>query len=282
VTSGTASARFGFRLRQTGLLIGLGVGAARAGLAQEPARYPDPAIEDNSFFVEEAHNQEPRVVQHINNLWLSGDHLQDLFYTFTQEWPVGGQRNQLSYTIPLTRLEGQSLGIGDVLLNYRYQLGAGGRRWAVAPRFSLILPTGSVAKELGFGTVGVQLNLPASIRLSRQLVTHWDAGVTVLPRAEGAGAVHRGLVNYNLNGSLIGPLMLPVQVMLEGVVNFVAVIDSTGEVRRETVGIASPGIRAALNLGTLQIVPGIAAPVLLSQGRARVGLFSYLSFEHPF
>jgi hypothetical protein len=89
-------------------------------------------------------------------------------------------------------------------------------------------------------------------------------------------------VNYNLNGSLIGPLMLPVQVMLEGVVNFVAVIDSTGEVRRETVGIASPGIRAALNLGTLQIVPGIAAPVLLSQGRARVGLFSYLSFEHPF
>ncbi len=32
-----------------------------------PARIYPPAIEDNSFFIEEAYNQENRVVQHISN-----------------------------------------------------------------------------------------------------------------------------------------------------------------------------------------------------------------------
>jgi len=75
---------------------------------------------------------------------------------------------------------------------------------------------------------------------------------------------------------------LPVQFLLEGVVNFASVIDSTGDVRRGTAGVVSPGIRVAINLGNLQIVPGLAVPVLMAEGTSRVGLFSYLSFEHPF
>jgi hypothetical protein len=249
---------------------------------QEAPRLPEPAVEDNSFFVEEAYNQETRVVQHINGLWLAGDHLDNLLYTFTQEWPLGGPRHQLSYTIPLTRLAGQSLGIGDVQLNYRYQL-LEGERWSIAPRLTLILPSGSVAKSLGFGTVGVQLNLPVSFRFSRQFVTHWNAGLTVLPRASASdGGVHRGLVNYNLGASVVGPLMLPVQFLLEGVVNFASGIDTTGAVRHGTAGVVSPGIRVAINMGKLQIVPGIGVPVLMAEGTTRVGLFSYLSFEHPF
>jgi hypothetical protein len=46
-----------------------------------------PKIEDNSFLVEEAYNQEFGVVQHIQNFqryWNS----KDWIYTFTQEWPV--------------------------------------------------------------------------------------------------------------------------------------------------------------------------------------------------
>jgi hypothetical protein len=254
--------------------------AGRLAGQSSPA-LPQPVVEDNSFFIEEAYNQETGVVQHINGLWLAGDRLDDLLYTFVQEWPLGGPRHQLSYTIPLARLSGQSLGIGDVQINYRYQL-VSGERWAVAPRLTLVIPTGSVAKSLGFGTLGAQVNLPVSFRFSRQLVTHWNAGVTYLPRASGSSGVNRGLVNYNLGASVVGPLMLPVQLLVEGVVNFASVIDSTGEVRHGTAGVVSPGIRVAINLGKLQVVPGIGVPVLIAEGTSRVGLFFYLSFEHPF
>ena len=58
-----------------------------------------PGIQDNSFLVEEAYNQERGMVQHINTLsrmWNS----KDLIYTFTQEWPMpGNPRHQLSYTL---------------------------------------------------------------------------------------------------------------------------------------------------------------------------------------
>ena len=50
---------------------------------------PQPGIQDNSFLVEEAYNQERGVVQHINTfsrLW----NTKDWVYTFTQEWPMPG------------------------------------------------------------------------------------------------------------------------------------------------------------------------------------------------
>ena len=46
----------------------------------------EPPIQDNSFLVEEAYNQERNVVQHISTfsrLWNS----KDWSYSFTQEWP---------------------------------------------------------------------------------------------------------------------------------------------------------------------------------------------------
>src|SRR5436190_22726307 len=84
-----------------------------------------PGIQDNSFLVEEAYNQNFGVVQHISSFtrfWNS----KDWVYTFTQEWPVpGDERHQLSYTLAFQHagaFPGSGSGIGDVLLNYRYQL----------------------------------------------------------------------------------------------------------------------------------------------------------------
>jgi len=250
-------------------------------LFASPAWGQSAAIEDNSFFVEEAYNQNPGVVQHISNFLAAGPTRKDLYYSFTQEWPITGIRHQLSYTIPFTQLEGKSLGLGDVQLNYRYQLVAP-RRWALAPRLTLILPTGSVAKQLGFGTVGVQVNVPLSIRVSRQISTHWNAGMTVLPAAEGSGGMRRSLWSYNLAASLIAPMMNTVQLMLETAMNFVATADSLGRVDRATVTILNPGVRFAMNLGRLQIVPGAAVPFFFRAGQTDTGLFFYLSFEHPF
>jgi hypothetical protein len=55
-----------------------------------------PAIEDNSMFVEEAYNQEDRVVQHISNLVFLPVNEDNIYYSFTQEWPAFVLKHQLS------------------------------------------------------------------------------------------------------------------------------------------------------------------------------------------
>ena len=87
-----------------------------------------PPIPDNSFLIEEAYNQELGVVQHIQQ-FLRDFKTGSWVYSFTQEWPVPDVRHQLSFTLAAARVlreERQSSGLGDLELNYRYQLvGAG-------------------------------------------------------------------------------------------------------------------------------------------------------------
>src|SRR6476660_8917897 len=62
---------------------------------------PIEVIEDNSFLIEEAYNQEPGVVQHIfQSVYSSGPRQRGWAFAFTQEWPIGGQDHQFSYTVP--------------------------------------------------------------------------------------------------------------------------------------------------------------------------------------
>jgi hypothetical protein len=271
------------RYGAAGVLIILGT---LAGSHRAVAQDQGPAIEDNSFIIEEAYNQEPGVVQHISTFAVTGATRRNLFYTFTQEWPFRSQRHQLSYTLPLTRLDAQSLGLGDVLLNYRLQLGGGHRAWAVAPRLTAVLPTGSVGKGRGDGSPGLQVNIPVSYRLSGNLVTHLNAGGTILPWARGPAGVggrpKRTLTSGFLGGSLIAPTRLPVQVMVESLVQFESAILPGGGVDRSTSWVLSPGVRAAINLGELQVVPGLAVPFTRSAGVTAHDYFLYLSFEHPF
>jgi hypothetical protein len=252
---------------------------AAAAAVQEP----EPAIADNSFLIEEAYNQEPGVVQHISSLTAAGAGRRDLYFSITQEWPFRSQRHQLSYTVPVTRLDGREAGLGDVLLNYRLQIAGGAARWALAPRLSVILPTGSVRRGLGDGSIGIQANLPLSIQVSKAVVTHWNVGATVLPRAQGAvGRPRRTLTHVVLGGSVIAPVHLPVQVMVESLVSSESEIAAGGSVRRTTAWVVSPGARAALNFGSLQIVPGVAFPFTRTSGTTERGTLLYLSVEHPF
>ena len=70
-------------------------------------------IADNSFLIEEAYNQEAGVVQHVSTFSRpEGGGAWD--YAFTQEWPLGGMRHQLSYTVPVLHADGSGTGLGDV------------------------------------------------------------------------------------------------------------------------------------------------------------------------
>src|SRR6266550_7683908 len=154
---------------------------------QAPSPSSAPGIQDNSFLVEEAYNQNFGVVQHISSFTRFWDS-KDWNYTFTQEWPVpGDERHQLSYTLALQHagaFPGSGEGIGDVLLNYRYQLvGSGDALVVFAPRLSLIFPTGDTSVGRGSGGFGVQTSVPMSVVLTQKLVSHWNAGATFVPHA---------------------------------------------------------------------------------------------------
>lgn len=256
--------------------------------AQEPSKPKDKRedIQDNSFLVEEAYNQEPGVVQHIST-WQRFKETKDWGYAFTQEWPVGGQVHQFSYTVPLLRvnsLAAPQTGLGDVLLNYRYQMvGDGDAPVAFSPRISLVLPTGDRAKGLGSSALGMQANLPLSVVLAPELVTHWNAGYTFLPRARNADGDRADLGAVNLGGSLIWLARENFNLMLEAVHSRTETIAGPGAKAWTTASFISPGLRWAHNFASgLQVVPGLAFPIGVGTSTRERAVFLYLSFEHPF
>ncbi len=238
-------------------------------------------IQDNSFLIEEAYNQERGVVQHIGtfarpsggNAWA---------YSFTQEWPLTGIRHQLSYTIPVQN-DDLGTGLGDIGLNYRYQLlGHPDAPVVFAPRLSLFLPTGSHQDGRGAGALGLQTNLPLSLVLAPQVVTHWNAGATITPSAKSLFGEEATTASFNLGASAIWLLRPSFNLMVEALWLSEASVVGTGETVRDEFLLLNPGFRAAFDVGNLQIVPGVAYTFDLSPNSDTDALFAYLSFEHPF
>jgi hypothetical protein len=276
------------------LLVMVGLVFHRAPASGAAAR-PIDVIEDNSFLIEEAYNQERGVVQHIFNAIYNADsRTRGWTFSFTQEWPVFTQDHQFSYTIPSYHLRdgGQRVsGVGDILLNYRYQLlEEDDRKPAIAPRFSLILPTGSRSKGTGDNVVGYQWNLPLSKKLTERIATHVNFGLTyqphvraVLDSSTGQLSPKRSLVSFNLGASGIYALAPRLHLMLEWVGTFEDDINERGKRERNFLPLLSPGLRAAVvNQEKLQIVVGAAAPVGLNHHASNYGALLYLSIEHNF
>jgi hypothetical protein len=235
-------------------------------------------IQDNSFLVEEAYNQEAGVVQHIINVpivFTNGAY--EIVPSFTQEWPVFSQTHQFSYSLPYSFTD-EANGLADIRLNYRLQaLMESDRMPAFAPRFSLVLPTGDEKKGFGNGGVGYETNLPFSKIVSDRLTLHFNAGMSIFPDAHG-----HDLTNYNLGASGIYAVTRDFNLMLETVAGWNEDID-LARVSRSTVALISPGARYAMNCPhDLQIVVGAAVPIGLTSDSPDWGLFFYLSFEHPF
>lgn len=236
-----------------------------------------PAIEDNSYYIEEAYNQEDRVVQHIlNGSALSPGDLYDA--SFTQEWPAFGHAHQLSYTIPFqhnTLFNPTKSGIGDIMVHYRYQL-MNEPELAIAPRISIILPTGDHKFGFGNGVTGAQVNLPISKRISNELITHSNIGATIFPNVTISGS-NVTFSDYFLGGSVIYLADPKFNMMAE----LLYTNTEWGGGRSEEL-IFSPGFRYAIDLNDLQIVPGIAFPFSFTSGKTESGVLLYFSFEHLF
>jgi len=253
---------------------------------QTAAIAAEPGIQDNSFLVEEAYNQEFGVVQHISSFTRFWDS-KDWNYSFTQEWPVGNQRHQLSFTLVALHSGGfpdSGPGIGDVVLNYRYQLvGNGDTRTAFSPRASLILPAGDSFQGRGAGSIGLQTNLPLSVVLNPKLVSHWNAGATLFPGALDFMGNRAAVAGYNVGQSFIWLVHARFNVILESVFAQSQVVVAKNRTEWSNAFFLSPGIRWAHNFKNgLQIVPGIGVPLGVGPSAGDKGLLLYLSFEHPF
>lgn len=255
---------------------------------------PAAGIQDNSFLIEEAYNQEAGVVQHISSLRAQGG---EAFFNFTQEWPVFSQRHQFSYTVPyswtrpgdateqtLTDLvldfgEGGATeqGLGDVMLNYRWQaLFENAHQPAFAPRLSLILPTGDRDKDLGNESFGYQINLPVSKIVSDRVTVHGNAGLTSYVDVD-----NQQPTSFNLGGSVIYAVNRDFNLMLEMLGDWNQSVDE-GDVVDEFTFTVSPGVRYAFNFSDAQLVVGLAAPASFAEGQQDFGAFLYLSYEHNF
>lgn len=264
------------RLMMTGALLPVAM-AARAQATQ-----PRPPIADNSFLMEEAYNQEAGVVQHISLLQKARDG-QSWFYAFTQEWPVGGQRNQFSYTLPFAWISSRSSGVGDVALNWRYQaVGSGAAATWVSPRLSLILPTGNYKHGLGSGVLGAQASIPVSHRWNDAVVSHTNAGLTILPGMKDPVGKFGTATTVSLGQSVIWQPLARVNFMLEavwaGTARTAAAVDSW-----YASFYLSPGMRWAYDFASgLQVVPGVAFPIGIGPSKDDKQVLLYLSFEHPY
>ncbi len=186
-------------------------------------------------------------------------------YSFTQEWPLVSELYQVSYTIPVLHEETKGTGFGDVGLNFRYQvLGGEDAQVHVAPRLSMLVPTGSEQKGRGARGVSLQANVPVSWMPVPRLAAHWNSGLTLSPGARASpflGASAIWLVRPEFN----------------------VLVETLWVGGDDESLVLNPGIRWAFNFENgLQIVPGVAYTIGLDKGAGPDGIFLYLSFEHPF
>lgn len=239
-------------------------------------------IQDNSFLLEEAYNQEDGVIQHIQ-MFQYLKKAKSWQYSFTQEWPVPKQAHQLSYTIPVLHMADpdNASGIGDIALNYRYQAILK-EHIALSPRLSVILPTGDYKKGHGTDSVGIQCNIPLSVELTDRFVTHWNLGATYTPRSREAGGAKADTTAFNYGASLIYLASENFNLMLEAVGTSGDVVQPDGSLQTASTFFINPGVRFAINFKSgLQIVPGVSMPIGIGPSRGEYGGLGYLSFEHP-
>jgi hypothetical protein len=227
------------------------------------------------------------VVQHISTfsrMWNS----KDWSYSFTQEWPgLRNWRHQFSYTLVAMHsggFTGSGAGLGDTILNYRYQvLGDGETKIAFAPRISLMVPTGSVPNGRGAGALGIQTNLPWSVVLHRRLVSHTNVGSTYIPHAQNADHARASSAGYNFGQSFIFLLSPRINILVESCASTYQSVTDPGQTTWSRTQYISPGVRWAFNFKNgLQVVPGLGVPIGVGTSAGERGVFLYLSFEHPF
>jgi hypothetical protein len=237
-------------------------------------------LEDNSFLIEEAYNQDAGAVQQIGT-FLRG-HGGAWVASFTQEWPAPAQAHQLSYTLTYGQAgAGGERGLGDILVNYRYQAVFEEDRLAFAPRLTAVIAGSNADSGASYRGVGLQGMLPLSVTLTPWLVAHSNLQVTWIPAGHQGDAKAEFLV-LTLGQSFVWLAHPRFNVMLETLWLGTGT-RSGGATRHEQALLVSPGVRWGIDLpDEAQVVLGLAAPLGVGPSAGERSVLLYLSVELPF
>ena len=245
--------------------------------ALSPCRLAAQALEDNSFLVEEAYNQPSRVVQHI---FTTEVHHGAQVYAFGQEWPLGGMKHQLSYT--LVAENDVSFELGDAELNYRWQaVGGEGAKLFVAPRFSVLVPLGDADRWGGNGGMGLEAQIPVSWSAGRLVSFHANVGAAWRPSAENGVGQSAATFAPSVGVSAVVFVTPKFNLIAESAWDWERAVVADSESAGSTSHALALGARMGFDLPSgMQIVPGVAWMPAVDDAATRS--FLYLSVEHGF
>lgn len=240
-------------------------------------------IEDNSFLLEEAFNQEWGVYQFIQKYQTSENGGFD--YIFENEIPLTDKTHQLSYSITTSKMEsGRTTTIGDTSLNYRWQpLNKDGM--LLAERFGVVIPTGSINEGSGTGSYGFEFMQAASLTVRDNFMAHFNFGFSVRPGMRSEVSDKRRTSSAFTAGSSIVYLWRDnFNFLLEGLLESGQDINPDGSKRPSTTFTLNPGMRFGWDFEwkDMQVVPGLSFPVELLNSPTEAGVLFYLSFEPKF
>lgn len=242
-------------------------------------------LQSNGFLVEGAYLQEEGEVQHTFTFtrarggeWSSA---------FAQEWPLWSEKHQLSVSLPVRLAAGEteeSRGVGDAEIEYSYALvGSNRTRVTISPSFALLLPTGSVGRELGAGGVGVGARLPLSVMLTKSLQSNTSVGASYTRRARNGEGERAAVKGFEVGQSFVWLARERFNLLVETVWERSERVVGDGLKEHEDELLVSPGVRWAHKFRNgLTLIPGVAVPVGVGPSRGERGVFFYLAIEHSF
>lgn len=233
-------------------------------------------IEDNSFLLEEAYNQEIGVYQFIQNYQTFGKSGR-YKYSFQNEIPITNETQQFSYEFRYERAEDERHGaVNDPVINYRIQpYSKDGVMFA--DRFGLIIPLGRVEKDAGNGVWGLEFMHAGSIELNDSFQTHFNIGVNYLPHAKFEDTNNRkSITNLILGSSLVHHWKDNLNFLME------ALYES--EDQDDPQLSLSPGMRWSFDFewNDTQMVHGISFPIEVLNDSTEKSVFFYFSMEPSF
>lgn len=216
-------------------------------------------VEDNSFLVEEAYNQDPGVVQFIN-VYQKSNKAKDWNYVFINELPILSRDHQFSYELPYSHVEStDKTGLGDVKLNYRYEI-YGNEKFTTTGRLSYVTTTGKFEDGLGAGVSSYEASLVTSVKISEKWVQHWNVGASHTPKAKIASGDTADNNRFFWNLSNVYLLTDSFNFMLEFASSQKETTTGKNQTEWGSQFIVSPSIRYGIDIGEWQIVPGLALP----------------------
>ena len=228
-------------------------------------------IEDNSFLLEEAYNQEKNEYQFIQRFDVSERGGQD--YSVEFEAPITPLTHQFSFDLSHTKDDDSSQrAFGDLALNYRYQ-SYNHKNNILTQRLGVIIPTGSVEKETSNGVYGFTFVQSATLKLNEVFMNHWNIGITTYP--------DENLTGFLLGGSFVYLYQDNFNFLFEALYETDESVTPEGGNDRANTLFLNPGARFAYETSwnETQIVPGISFPFQYTEKRFHPAILLYLSLE---